>query len=152
MKTINITEEMYLVAKSIVTEYEKPINAIDKMIKTDEEMKAKYDNLEKPCCHFMPIFKKNRDNGGYNRDYFKTFPRNPKLTYRPDGNIDHDPKSREPKYCDYNMAREVIRQAKKAGYDHAHLRTSTAVERELTKDGYIDHQNRYNALITWKTG
>lgn len=148
-KTLVITEEMYLGAKAIVAAYEKP-EFDSEYDKTDAEMKAKYMDPDKPCCNLVHLFIENEKAGLYVRDLFKKYPKNPKLEYRKTGEIDKDKNSREPLYCDYNALREMIRVAKMHGNDHAHFRTSIATASELVKDGYEDHNNKYNGLITWK--
>jgi len=74
--------------------------------------------------------------------------RNPNLKYRDNGDIDFDPFSRLPNFVEYNNAREVIRQAKKAGQNHVHWRMSVAVAKEIRQDGYIDHNDKLDT-ISW---
>ena len=141
------------VAKSIVDEYETkliPVHPVSPLSLKDAEMRLKYMTPEKPCCNLIYLYLENEKAGLYTSDLFRKYPRNPKLKYRPDGEIDNDPKSRIPNFCDYNAAREMIRIAKMHGNDHAHFRTSRSTMDELMKDGIIDHYNNYNALITWK--
>jgi hypothetical protein len=79
--------------------------------------------------------------------------RNPRLTYRGNGDIHFDPYSRKPSHVDYNYAREAIRQAKKRGEKSILIRLSTAMSEELEKDGYkINHKNGNDnySTVSWK--
>ncbi len=99
-----------------------------------------------PCCQDVLTF--NRDE--YNNDRMRRLPKNKKLTYRGDGvTIDYDPDSRQPSHCDYNQAREVIRQAKLKGLTHIHWACSSAMAKELEEDGYTIHNDK-NRTISWK--
>jgi len=93
------------------------------------------------CCKAVSTYE-------FEYNMFRKIPRNPKLKYRKDGDIDHDPSSRAPKYCDYNAVREVIRQAKQKGLDHVHWRTSVATAREIIKDGYTVWNDDHDT-ISW---
>lgn len=90
----------------------------------------------------------------FSYDRMKYLPRNPKLKYRLDGTVDKDPFSRSPGNCDYNGAREAIRQAKIKGFDHVHWRVSSATANELERDGYRGSDggrlmNKDNDKICW---
>jgi hypothetical protein len=100
-----------------------------------------------PCCGQRYCFSYDR---------MKYLPRNPNLKYRTDGTIDVDPHSSQPRFCDYNGAREAIRQAKIKGLDHVHWRVSTAMAEALQRDGYFGYgggplMNKNNDMICWKT-
>lgn len=100
-----------------------------------------------PCCGRKYCFSYHT---------MKYMPRNPKLKYRGgsnEGDIDHDPYSRNPGHVDYNNCREAIRQAKAQGYNHIHWRLSVATSEAIRKDGYKDHNhpkwsNKYD-IISW---
>lgn len=91
------------------------------------------------CCAGVKIYK-------FEYGMFYKLPKNSKLKYRKDGDIDYDPTSRSPSHCDYNAAREVIRQAKVRGQNHIHWRTSTAIDRELIKDGYHISNDMFDTI------
>lgn len=97
------------------------------------------------CCNLKYCFSYDR---------MKYLPPNPKLKYRTDGTIDNDPYSRKPTFCEYNAAREAIRQAKIKGLNHVHWRLSSAVATELQLDGYRgvrggELMNEDNDKICW---
>ena len=94
------------------------------------------------CCKDVQSYE-------FSYNMIRTLPRNRNLKYRKDGDIDNDPASRMPSFCDYNAAREAIRQAKARGQNHVHWRTSTAVDRELIKDGYHISNDMYDTIY-WK--
>lgn len=76
----------------------------------------------------------------YNREQWelKILPnRNPDLKYREDGDVDYDPKSKNPGFVAYNNIREAIRQAKKRGDTHVKVMLSNATEEMMRKDGYM---------------
>jgi hypothetical protein len=98
-----------------------------------------------PCCYQRYCFSYDR---------MKYLPKNPKLKYRTDGTIAHDPYSNQPTFCDYNGAREAIRQAKIKGLNHVHWRLSTASAEPLERDGYRGSDgsrlmNKDNDKICW---
>jgi hypothetical protein len=74
--------------------------------------------------------------------------KNPKLTYRENGDVDYDPYSSFPQFVDYNNIREIIRQAKLRGENHIHCKMSVAASEQIRKDGYTDHNDEF-ATISW---
>ena len=101
---MDITDEMYNLAKSIVERYE--------------------DTKQTP--HILTLEGK--------REFIKSMPRNPNLKYNVDGEVSKDHMSRIPNFVDYNTTREVIRRAKINGHTSILWLTSVAVAEELEKD------------------
>lgn len=156
---MEITKEMYQLAKKIVDAYENkkiipvshsnPIQDVRvketyELMQTLEKEKGLYlnpfeDGIKMPCCGEKYIF---------SYDVMKYLPRNPKLKYRYDGTIDNDPLSPQPNFVDYNGCREAIRQAKKKGLNHVHWRLSVAASEAIRSEGYKDHNDKLNT-ISW---
>lgn len=147
---MEITKEMYKMAKKVVDEYEGTAPYTEAKEKMEEVFEANnYNNPFEdgpvmPCCGRRYVF---------SYATMKYMTRNPKLKYREtehdEGEIDHDPESSHPKFVQYNNCREAIRQAKEKGYDHVHWRTSTACDEAISADGYIVHNDSLDT-ISWK--
>ena len=143
---MHITDEMYQLAVKIVEEYEgatpeeRASKALDKLFQKNPYANPFTEGIIMPCC-----------GERYERSYhtMKYLPRNPKLKYREDGDIDFDPDSREPKWCDYNALRERIRQAKEKGLTHCHASTSVFSGSEISADGYKVHNDGLGT-ISWE--
>jgi len=146
---MEITKEMYKMAKKVVEEYEGTApytEAKEKMKAVFEE--NNYNNpFEEgpimPCCGRRYAF---------SYDTMKYMPKNPKLKYREkysEGDVDYDSESSHPRFVQYNNCREAIRQAKEKGYDHVHWRTSVACDEAISADGYIVCNDGLDT-ISWK--
>lgn len=156
---MEITKEMYQLAKKIVDAYESkkiipvsrsnPIQDVRvketyELMQALEKEKGLYlnpdvDGIVMPCCGEKYIF---------SYDKMKYLPGNPKLKYRNDGTIDNDPFSPKPNFVDYNGCREAIRQAKKKGLNHVHWRLNVATSEAIRSEGYKDHNDKLDT-ISW---
>lgn len=172
---MELTKEMYLLAKQVVDTYEKKdeiekekqknfvrlqnlherdnekhgyIKAeMDKLFASNNYLNPFKEGIFMPCCGERYCF---------SYAAMKYMPKNNsffgrKLEYRKkdsEGDIDYDPSSRLPGFVDYNGAREAIRQAKNKGLKHVHWRMSVATSEEIKKDGYIDHNDLLDT-ISW---
>jgi hypothetical protein len=125
-------------ASSVSTQQPKPLPP---SLREENMYKNPFvEGEQMPCCDRKYCFSYHAA---------KYLPRtNRKLKWRDENTIDYDPASRNPKFCDYNETREAIRQAKAAGYDHVHWRMSVAVAEEIVKDGYRDHNDKFDT-ISW---
>lgn len=156
---VDITEDMYRLAKMIVEAYENnpvvPVNWMlekqdPRVMKASEEMKKLVDTkgmylnpfvdgVVMPCCGRRHLF-------SYGAMMY--LPKNSILRYRPNGDVDFDPKSRRPEFVEYNNLREVIRQAKEDKFRHVHWRTSVACDETISKDGYRVHNDLLHT-VSW---
>ena len=142
---MHITDEMYQLAVKIVEEYEgktpeeRASKALDKLFQKKPYANPLKEGIIMPCC-----------GERYARSYddMKYLPKNPKLKYRDNGDVDYDPDSRQPTWVQYNNLREVIRQAKEKGLNHCHHSTSVFSSGEISKDGYKVHNDGLNT-ISW---
>ena len=157
---MEITEEMYILAKTVVIKYEnkqhsvKPLPMrksyvksalelqIDEIFNADNYNNPFKDGIIMPCCGQKYAF---------SYATMKYMHKNPDLKYKEfdsTGDIIYDANSREPSYVDYNNCREAIRQAKSKGLSHIHWKTSVFTSEEIRRDGYIDHNDGLDT-ISW---
>lgn len=143
---MQITDEMYQLAIKIVEEYEgktpeeRAKKALDKLFEKNPHSNPFTEGIIMPCCG-QPYAR--------SYDYMKYLPRNPRLKYRDNGDVDNDPESRQPTWVQYNNLREIIRQAKEKGLTHCHASTSVFSSEEIRKDGYKDHNDGLST-ISWE--
>lgn len=151
---MEITKEMYELAKQIVEQYEgdtdeAKIERIAKKMSATFD-KDNYNNPFKvgeimPCCGERYCF---------SYATMKYMPRNSRLRYRSkdaEGDVDFDPYSKNSGFVQYNNCREAIRQAKAKGHDHVHWRLSVACSEAIRADGYIYHNDKLDT-ISWGGG
>ena len=130
----HITKDMYEFAKSVVKNYEMFQNRefvakkIEEKFNQNNNLNPFKDGEIMPCCGEIYAFSYSR---------MKYLPKNHKLRYRKNGDIDFDKNSKSSLFVEYNNAREAIRQAKNKNHNHVHWKISSAVAEELEKDGYI---------------
>lgn len=153
---MEITEEMYNLAKKMVFEYEKKVGVmtplpllkkcksklqleLEKIFDENNYNKPNIDGLIMPCCRKRYVFSYDRMKHMY---------KNTELEYSDDGNIKYDKNSVNPSFVEYNNCKEAIRQAKNQGLDHVHWKTSISVSNEIRKEGYIDHNDGLDT-ISW---
>lgn len=74
------------------------------------------------------------------------------VSYRRNGDVDFDPRSRYPSFVQYNNARQSIQQAKCSGKKECSIQLCTYVIQLLIEDGYeIEYRNypESHDLVKW---